>query len=70
VASLLTGPLYGLVFDYTRHTKLIVLCGNLFEIGGQFISVNVHQYVFQELFQVILCILLLSQNIWFWPVDL
>lgn len=36
MANLLSGPLYGLVFDNTRHTKLIVLFGNLFEIGGQF----------------------------------
>jgi len=35
MATLLTGPLYGLVFDRTHQTKLIVLVANLFVIGGQ-----------------------------------
>ena len=38
MANLLSGPLFGLAFDYTRQTKLIVMFGNLFEIGGQYIS--------------------------------
>ena len=37
MANLLSGPFFGLIFDYTRHTKLIILFGNLFEIGGQYI---------------------------------
>ena len=37
MANLLSGPLFGLAFDYTRQTKLIVMFGNLFEIGGQYI---------------------------------
>ena len=36
MANLLSGPLFGLTFDYTRHTKLIVMFGNLLEIGGQY----------------------------------
>jgi len=39
MANLLAGPLYGLAFDYTHKTKLIVLLGNLFEIGGQCVCV-------------------------------
>ena len=35
MANFICGPLYGLAFDYTRHTKLIILFSNLFEIGGQ-----------------------------------
>ena len=35
MATLLTGPLYGLAFDHTHQTKLIVLVANLFVIGGQ-----------------------------------
>ena len=38
MANLLSGPFFGLIFDYTRHTKLIVLFGNLFEIGGQYFN--------------------------------
>ena len=34
ISNLVTSPLYGLVFDKTQMTKLIVLVGNLFEIGG------------------------------------
>lgn len=34
ISNLLLGPLYGLVFDRTHKTKLIVLFANLFEIGG------------------------------------
>ena len=33
-SNLVTGPLYGLTFDRTHRTKLIVLFANLFEIGG------------------------------------
>ena len=35
ISNLITGPLYGIVFDRTHRTKLIVLFANLFEIGGQ-----------------------------------
>ena len=35
MANFVTGPLYGLAFDYTRQTKSIILFANLFEIGGQ-----------------------------------
>ena len=35
MANFISGPLYGLAFDYTRQTKLIILFSNLFEIGGQ-----------------------------------
>ena len=34
ISNLLAGPIYGLVFDVTHQTKLIVLFANLFEIGG------------------------------------
>ena len=34
ISNLVTGPLYGVVFDITHQTKLIVLVANLFEIGG------------------------------------
>ena len=34
ISNLFTGPLYGVVFDMTHQTKLIVLVANLFEIGG------------------------------------
>ena len=34
ISNLFTSPLYGLVFDMTQRTKLIVLFANLFEIGG------------------------------------
>ena len=35
MATLLTGPLYGLAFDHTHQTKLIILVANVFVIGGQ-----------------------------------
>ena len=35
MAKFISGPLYGLAFDYIRHTKLIILFSNLFLIGGQ-----------------------------------
>lgn len=35
ISNLLTGPLYGVAFDRTHRTKLIVLFANLFEIGGE-----------------------------------
>ena len=34
ISNLVTGPLYGVIFDMTHQTKLIVLVANLFEIGG------------------------------------
>lgn len=34
ISNLFAGPVYGVVFDTTRQTKLIVLFANLFEIGG------------------------------------
>jgi len=40
MANLLAGPLYGLAFDYTHRTKLIVLFGNLFEIGGEYVDLR------------------------------
>jgi MFS family permease len=36
ISNLVTGPLYGVVFDMTHQTKLIVLVATLFEIGGNF----------------------------------
>ena len=38
ISNLVTAPFYGLVFDKTKKTKLIVLFANLFEIGGKKIS--------------------------------
>ena len=35
VSNLVTAPLYGLLFDKTHRTKLIVLFANIFEIGGK-----------------------------------
>ena len=35
ISNLFAGPLYGVVFDATHQTKLIVLFANLFEIGGK-----------------------------------
>ena len=35
ISNLVTGPLYGIVFDRTHRTKLLALFANLFEIGGQ-----------------------------------
>lgn len=35
ISNLFAGPLYGVVFDMTHRTKLIVLVANLFEIGGE-----------------------------------
>lgn len=39
ISNLFTGPLYGVVFDMTHRTKLIVLVANLFEIGGATVEV-------------------------------
>ncbi|XP_064404675.1 uncharacterized protein LOC135349939 [Halichondria panicea] len=36
ISNLITSPLYGIIFDKTKQTKWIVLVGNLFEIGGNF----------------------------------
>ena len=38
ISNIITAPLYGLVFDRTKKTKLIVMFANLFEIGGKFLS--------------------------------
>lgn len=35
ISNLVTAPLYGVVFDKTHKTKIIVLFANLFEIGGE-----------------------------------
>jgi len=35
ISNLVTAPLYGVVFDKTHQTKMIVLFANLFEIGGE-----------------------------------
>lgn len=35
ISNLITAPLYGVIFDKTHRTKLIVLVANLFEIGGR-----------------------------------
>lgn len=34
ISNLFAGPVYGLLFDMTQQTKVIVLFANLFEIGG------------------------------------
>lgn len=34
ISNLVTAPFYGVLFDKTYKTKLIVLFANLFEIGG------------------------------------
>ena len=34
ISNLVTGPIYGVLFDRTHSTKLIILFANLFEIGG------------------------------------
>ena len=38
ISNLLMGPLFGIAFDRTHKTKLIVLFANLFEIGGKAMS--------------------------------
>lgn len=35
ISNLFAGPVYGLLFDITQQTKVIVLIANLFEIGGK-----------------------------------
>ncbi len=35
ISNLVTAPLYGIFFDKTHQTKIIVLFANLFEIGGE-----------------------------------
>ena len=40
ISNLVTGPLYGVVFDMTHRTKLIVLVANLFEIGGSYLAIE------------------------------
>lgn len=39
ISNLFMGPLFGFVFDQTHRTKLIVLFANLFEIGGNPVTV-------------------------------
>jgi len=63
MANFLSGPLYGLAFDRTHQTKLIVLFGNLFEIGGLWMYVRqiYPPKVFKEYFKALL-------NISYWWV--
>ena len=35
ISNLVTAPIYGVIFDKTHQTKMIVLFANLFEIGGE-----------------------------------
>lgn len=38
ISNFFAGPVYGVLFDKTGQTKIIVLVANLFEIGGRLIK--------------------------------
>ena len=41
ISNLLIGPIMGAIYDKTHQTKILVLFLNLFEIGGQLITMSV-----------------------------